>query len=895
MITLLLLPCGYSIISRPRLIKRGGGLAVIIKNDLHSKQQACVSFSTFEVLLVQVTSSAKSFAIATIYRPPGSLGNFLVDLSDFLSTLVAKYNDFILVGDFNIHVDIASDDSSKKLRDLLQNFGLRQHVKFPTHNGGHILDLVISRTDTELVKDVSVVEGISDHHGILADLNVKTQKRSVVKKTFHQFKKLDMIKFQQDILNSELCTNPSFEVNALAEQYHQVVSNLVSVHVPVITSTVTCRPPAPWYTQEIALARQKRRQLERHWRKTKLTVDREMFVTQKLLVNSMLASAKAKYYTDLVKSQSHNPRQLWETINSLSGNVKSKVLPDHENISTLVNDFNLFFTNKVNQIRSNIGMPDEANDQALDIPHNATNLSIFSEVKEADISHIMMHSPAKSCSLDPIPTHVLLKCESIVSPLTKLINLSLSTGVVPNSFKHALVTPLIKNAKLESNLMSSYRPISNLMYTSKLLERCVAKQLNSYLSSNTHYEAYQSAYRPLHSTETALLRVQNDILTNIDNKEITVLVLLDLSSAFDTVDHAILLNRLMNIGISGLVHDWFSSYLSGRTQAVFLDGVASDSVNLSCGVPQGSVLGPILFNIYTQPLGVIARKHGMKYHFYADDTQLYTSFSVNDSNASIELISKCIVDIRSWMQSNLLKLNESKTEVILLGTKQQLSKVGNIEISIGNVNIKPCNNVRNLGVIFDCNMTMEEHINKVCKTSYFYIRLLGKLRKFLGKDTTAMLTHAFVTSRLDYCNSLLHGISKLLITRLQHVFNSAARIVSRSKMCNHITPILKSLHWLPFSQRCAFKTALLTFKAIHGQAPSYISELIKYRSSFRDLRSINDILLEVPRSKSSIGSRAFAVSAPLLWNSLPYDIRTSISLASFKSKLKTYLFSAAFS
>lgn len=158
-----------------------------------------------------------------------------------------------------------------------------------------------------------------------------------------------------------------------------------------------------------------------------------------------------------------------------------------------------------------------------------------------------------------------------------------------------------------------------------------------------------------------------------------------------------------------------------------------------------------------------------------------------------------------------------------------------------------------------------------------------------------MLTHAFVTSRLDYCNSLLNGISKLLINRLQHVFNSAARIVSRSKMCNHITPILKSLHWLPVSQRCAFKTALLTFKAIHGQAPSYISELIKYRSSFRDLRSINDILLEVPRSKSSIGSRAFAVSAPLLWNSLPYDIRTSISLASFKSKLKTYLFSAAFS
>ena len=189
---------------------------------------------------------------------------------------------------------------------------------------------------------------------------------------------------------------------------------------------------------------------------------------------------------------------------------------------------------------------------------------------------------------------------------------------------------------------------------------------------------------------------------------------------------------------------------------------------------------------------------------------------------------------------------------------------------------------------------MGEHVNNVCKSSYFYIRLLGKLRKFLNKDTAAMLTHAFVTSRLDYCNSLLYGISKSLITRLQHVFNCAARIVSRTKMCSHIMPVFKSLHWLPVLQRCAFKTALLTFKAIHGQAPSYISDLIKYHCPSRDLRSLDDILLEVPRSKSSNGSRAFVVSAPSLWNSLPCDIHSCTSLASFKLKLKTYLFSAAF-
>ena len=275
-------------------------------------------------------------------------------------------------------------------------------------------------------------------------------------------------------------------------------------------------------------------------------------------------------------------------------------------------------------------------------------------------------------------------------------------------------------------------------------------------------------------------------------------------------------------------------------------------------------------------------------------TQLYTSFSIKDSDASVRSVSDCITDIKAWMKSNLLMLNDSKTEVLLLGTKQQLNKLGKLEINVGSANIKPCTKVRNLGVIFDNNMTMEDHVNSICKTSYFYIRLLGKLRKFLDKETGAMITHAFVTSRLDYCNSLLYGISSTLATKLQHVLNTAARIVTRTRIGMHITPVLKSLHWLPVVQRCAFKTALLTFKVIHGLAPSYLCELISYRSTTRDLRSINNVLLDVPKSTSCIGSRAFIFSAPKLWNSLPEDVRTCVSLSIFKTKLKTYLFREAF-
>ena len=233
----------------------------------------------------------------------------------------------------------------------------------------------------------------------------------------------------------------------------------------------------------------------------------------------MLAGAKAKYYVSLVQSQSDNPRQLWATINSISGCIKSKVLPDHDNISTLVNDFNLFFTDKVIQIRAKIaGTAGGIDNSSLDISNSSASMSVFQEVTEADVLGIMKSSPSKSFSLDPIPTRLIQSCKALVPPLTKLINLSLSTGRFPKTFKHALVTPLIKNAKLDSNLMSSYRPISNLLYISKLLERCVAKQLNRYLSVNGCHETNQSAYQPHHSTETALLCVPNDILVSVEKR-----------------------------------------------------------------------------------------------------------------------------------------------------------------------------------------------------------------------------------------------------------------------------------------------------------------------------------------------------------------------------------------
>ena len=226
----------------------------------------------------------------------------------------------------------------------------------------------------------------------------------------------------------------------------------------------------------------------------------------------------------------------------------------------------------------------------------------------------ILKAPSKSCALDPLPTPILKKCLDLLLPIiSRIINNSLSTGSFPDEFKLALVTPLLKKLGLEL-VFPSFRPVSNLSFISKLSERVVADQFIQYCMDNGLYEPFQSAYTKHRSTETALLRIHNDILQSMDKQCVSLLVLLDLSAAFDTVDHHVLLPILeRKYGVTGTVLDWFHSYLSGRTQCVSIDGVKSDPQSLKYGVPQGSVLGPILFSVYTSSLGDIIRKHGINY------------------------------------------------------------------------------------------------------------------------------------------------------------------------------------------------------------------------------------------------------------------------------------------
>ena len=438
--------------------------------------------------------------------------------------------------------------------------------------------------------------------------------------------------------------------------------------------------------------------------------------------------------------------------------------------------------------------------------------------------------------------------------ISRMVNVSLQHGYFTDDWKRAVVHPMLKKSGLQL-INKNFRPVSNLQFTSKLTEKAVAVQLQEHMLVNGLFPELQSAYRQHHSTETALLKVKNDLLMAMDKGQVTLLVLLDLSSAFDTVEHEILLDRLRStIGLRGKVLSWFESYLKGRSQQVSINGTLSKPFDLKCGVPQGSCLGPLLFTIYVSKLFQILQHHLPSVHTYADDTQLYLSFKPSDSSSEVEAVSamqKCISDVRSWMREDQLMLNDDKTEFLIIGTRQQLSKISIQSIKIGQTEVSTVASARNLGTWFDTHLDMGTHITKICNSTFYYLYNIRHIRKYLSRESTEKLVHAFISSRLDYCNGLLYGIPDYQASKLQRVMNASARLIYRAYKFCHITPLLAELHWLPVRSRIHYKILLITFKVLHGLSPKYLSDLISIQqpSSYNLRRNDNGRLLERPSAK----------------------------------------------
>ena len=917
------LPPNYQMIFIPRPDgRRGGGIAVIFKMSIivkvldFSKTKAC----QFEYLVCSINVNKFSLKLIIVYRPNPTSANklsvklFWKQFEKLISRHAVCTEELIITGDLNFHLETDSNNTLL-LRSLLEEYGLDQKVHEPTHTAGHTLDILIIRSDSSILKYVHVLDPafcneqgkqLKDHFAIHWSLNILKPEPVKKETTYRDLKNIDYSHLRQELETSNLCRASYADILPIAEMvdlYNNTLKSLLDRAAPVKTKTVIIRPNTKWYTDEITLCKRVRRQAERKYIRTKSNADHELYREQCRRANWLLRKTKRQFFSSKIISANRDQKVIFQLTNSWMGTNKN-VLPSCDCQQTLANEISKFFTEKARAIHKSLKETLVPTNPYIPVRSDLDavpfqTLQAFDPATTEEVRELVMASASKHCELDPAPTNVVKNLIDVLAPsMASIVNKSLSSGIVPPSMKNALVRPSLKKSSLDPEDISNYRPVSNLSFLSKILEKVVNKRLDSHLENNGLLNDSQSAYRKHHSTETLLIKVQNDILQSLDSGYATILVMLDISAAFDVVDHQRLLSRHKEVfGIEGVALEWLSSYLQGRSQCVVIGNHRSELVNIEFGFPQGSVLGGKKFNMYSTPLGTLILQHDVQHKCYADDTQKYLSFCLKDEkalNSAIIQLQRSLGEVQLWMSANMLKMNTGKTELIIFAPRCHLQNLKDISLNVDSIAVQPTQEVDNLGVIFDSALSMEKQINAVSSTCYYHIRRISKIRKFLTVDATRSLVNAYVVSRLDYCNSLLAGLPDCLLKKLQRVQNCAARLVKKLPWRSRITRYLRELHWLPIVERIKFKILLLTYKALNNLSPRYLKDIFHYYCPPRALRSSSRKLLVVRRTRTKYGTRALSNFGPKLWNALPLNIRTANTLVLFKSLLKTHLFNSYF-
>jgi hypothetical protein len=899
-------PSNFYFISAPRPPskgKKGGGVGFVISSDIVVERIDTEQYDTFESLAIRVKGE-RPFHLFLIYRPPPSQANglsmnqFHNEIELFLTYLsVSIKGDFCVLGDFNVHWDAAQDPAAVRFRDLVSVLDMKQLVAKPTQKSGHILDLMLVQNSCNRVVPEDISDpNLSDHSLILSSLQLRSLRLPSRQVTVRPLRRVDADALAAD-LRQKLASIPDGDADELAAAYKDLTLGVMNAHAPMKKIKIKGEVQKAWYDDEIHAARIERRRLERRYRKSGLVVHKSLYDDQARNVVRMIIAKKKEYYE--TKLTTASPKETANLIRSLLHSSSSDhKLPAANSDQTLCDEFQRFFKSKIDTIRASINAHPVQNADG----NEAANpqdlcLTTFTIQTQEQVCQVIKNCAPKSCSLDTIPT-VLLKENHVlqaVSPiLTKIINQSLETGQVPVSFKEAVIRPALKKPDADENELKNYRPISNICFPAKILEKIVAEQLIDHLTESNKMDPRQSAYQKGISCETALVMVKNEVDSMLGSGRAVLMVMLDLSAAFDTIDHNILLHRLEDVGIGGRALTWFQDYLKERTQKVKINDACSQSCDLSVGVPQGSVLGPLLFLCYILPLQRIIERHGILRHGYADDSQLYCPLTVGDAantQQEVRRMERCIDDIRSWMYANKLKLNEDKTEVLVVARKCDALKLGDIQVRVGDALISPKRKVKNLGAYFDDEMSMRPHVMDLTRRASYHLRGISHIRPYLTEAACARAINASVTSRLDFHNALLLGAPKGLLRKLQLIQNSAARILTKTPSRQHITPTLMRLHWLPIESRIVFKAMCMVHHAIHAGTPRYLHDICQFEEPTRPLRSNDDNMrLMLRRTNNALADRAFSQLAFRHWNNLPLTLRQLDDTLCFKKQLKTLFF-----
>lgn len=867
---------GYTLLRNDRLHKNGGGVAAYVRKELKPKIKFKSDTSRAdkpEFMLVEVTTSGSRALLAVCYRPP-HIG-FMNEFEDALTQCMVGYSHIIVMGDFNTDLlgPIINNDRTQ-LTNIFRSCNLTVLPMEATHHTAtsHTLLDLIAVSDPKLVKlhGQAPAPGLSGHDLIYCAYSIKPPKMKPKIIEYYDYKNIDLPALYRE--TTAMPWHGVYYTNNVNNMNHIILNNLrhlFNKYVPLKQRRVT-RPPAPWITPDIKQLMKERDRLCVLARRTQDPLTFSEFKIIRNRCKQLIRNSKSHYFKNILRAQKP-PASKWKTLKSLgAGKDKPKLHINHTS-----NELNVHFSNIPVSLEHAYRFAERLQINPRD------NEFYFAAVTQTEVVRAITDIKSNAVGADFIPLKFIKIILPIIAPhITHLFNTSFLTSDFPFAFKYSIIIPF--NKVQNPITPSDYRPVGILSVLSKALEKLAREQMTRFVTTNGLIGEYQSGFRQGHSTASALICVSDDMRLAMDRRQATLLVLVDMSKAFDCIYHPILLKKIRNYGFSASCVSWLRSYLQDRQQCVRAAEMSSWRV-VNRGVPQGSVLGPLLFSLYAND--ITDRLSHTNHHLYADDLQLYIHFDIKELERTIRLMNEDLNAISLWTRQHGLKINETKTKTIIIGNRRilsqfQLSNIPHVEIN--GHRLEYCNSVTNLGITFNENLDWTEHVTKTCNRVFAGVHSLKRFGSLIPFREKVMLVKTLIFPHFYYGDVVTHDMTVALSERLQRAQNYCVRYIFGLEWDQHISPYYEQLGLLRLHKTRAYHILMLLHKVLMTETPQYLKSKFQYNDEInRRATRHGSTTLRIPHHRTVVYNKSFCVTACRLWNRLPVRVRTIERRTSF--------------